>query len=169
MPQSLASYHFNPVKLGQILHQLAKDKGISKACIQRATGIHRDTLANIFHGETQEVSFEKLFKLCYVLEVPVSVVEMLLLKDEDIDFADKVLYHDPSGGSVVPSTDVDPSQLPVTETVVAVAEAVAAAETSTPAPTPPVTAEYVAFLQAHIDHLTRLLEMAMRNSGAYTL
>lgn len=162
MPHSLDMFHFNPVKLGQILRQLAKDKGISKAAIGKFTNISRDTIGNIFNGETQEVSFEKLFKLCYFLETPVSVVEMLLLKDEDIDFADKVLYYDPSDGAVLPAADVDPDQLPVPDTVVAVAEAVAAAESPAPAPTPPNAAEHIAFLQSHIDRLTHLLELSLK-------
>jgi hypothetical protein len=45
---------------------------------------------------------------------------------------------------------------------VAVAEAVAAAE-NPPQPTPNIrtTEEYITFLQAHIEHLTALLDKAM--------
>lgn len=161
MPQSLDAFHFNSLKLGQILHQYCKQKGISHATLQRKTGITRDTLKNIFHGGTQEVSFEKLFKICHVLEVPLSVIEMLMLKDEDIDFADSVLYYDPAKGDILPAADVDPEQLPVPETVVAAVEAVTAAETPAPQPTPPGTAEHIAFLQAHIDRLTALLDKAI--------
>lgn len=167
MPQSLDMFHFNPIKLGQILRQLAKDKGISKAVLQKCTGISRDTIGNIFSGETQEVSFEKLFKICFVLETPLAVVKMLLLKDEDIDFADKVLYYDPSDGAVLPATDVDTDQLPVPDSVVAVAEAVAAADPPAPAPTPPNAAEHIAFLQAHIDRLTTLLELALQRGNPH--
>lgn len=163
MPQSLDMFHFNSVKLGQILRQIAKDKGISKAKLKQATGISRDTLGHIFSGETQEVSFEKLFKLCYALETPVSVVEYLMLKDEDIDFAEEVLYYDPSDGAVLPAADVDPSQLPVTDAVVAVAEAAADAPVPPVAPTP--TQDTTAFLQAHIDRLTALLELALQRGS----
>ena len=136
------------------------------AQLAKKTGISRDTLRNIFTGETQEVSFEKLFKICHAIETPLVVVEMLMFKDEDTDFADKILYYDPAKGDILPAADVDPDQLPVPETVVAAAEAVAAAD-KPPEPAPPskTTEEHIAFLQTHIDRLTSLLELAISSKG----
>lgn len=162
MTQTLEMFHFNPVKLGQILKQFCKGKDISQTVLAKKTGISRDTIVKIFHGEVQETSFEKIFKMCCVLGVPMVVIEMLMIKEEDIDFADKIVLYDTSSGDVLPVTEVDTEQISVPDTVIAAAEAVAATEK------PPVhsahtqtTDEYIAFLQAHIERLTALLDKAM--------
>ena len=162
MACDLEHFHFNPVKLGQILRQFSAQYGISKTMLHKQTGISRDTITNIFSGDTQEVSFEKLFKLCCVLGVPMVVIEKLMVQDEDIDFAAQVVMYDAANNDVLPVSDVDAEQVPVPNTVVAVAEAVAAAEN----PPPPAlntrtTEEYITFLQAHIERLTALLDKAM--------
>ena len=162
MTQTLEMFHFNSVKLGQILKQFCKEKDISQTVLAKKTGISRDTIVKIFHGEVQETSFEKIFKMCCVLGVPMVVIEMLMIKEEDIDFADKIVLYDTSSGDILPVTEVDTEQISVPDTVIAAAEAVAATEK------PPVhstrtqtTDEYIAFLQAHIEHLTALLDKAM--------
>ena len=64
MLYSLAGWHINPRKLGQILKQLFKEGGYSIAYVSRDTGISRDTIENILAGKIQEVSYEKLQKIC---------------------------------------------------------------------------------------------------------
>lgn len=162
MAYNLENFHFNPVKLGQVLKQFSSQLGISKTMLSKKTGISRDTIANIFCGETQEVSFEKLFKFCCVLGVPMVVIEKLMVQDEDIDFADKIVMYDTASGDILPASEVAIEKMPVPETVLAAAEAVAAAE-NPPAPvqTNKTTEEYIAFLQAHIDRLTALLDKAI--------
>ena len=167
MSQDLVQFHFNPVKLGQILKQFCVQYGVSKTTLQKKTGISRDTISNIFSGDTQEVSFEKLFKLCCVLGVPMVVIEKLMVQDEDIDFADKIVMYDTASGDVLPATEVDIEKMPVPETVLVAAEAVAAADN----PPDPVrkaaeSPDHIAYLQQHIDHLTRLLELAITKGGA---
>lgn len=132
MSYSLIDFHFNPRKLGQILKQLCKDRGISKASLASKTGLSYDTVDNIFAGKIQEVSFEKLFKICCVIGVPVEVVMMLMVKDEDIDFVDEILLYSIEANEALPVSDIDQSQTlgPVSAAVSAVAEAVAAAEVS---------------------------------------
>lgn len=162
MPCTLQDFHFNPVKLGQIIKQLCAEKGIKYSYMCKRTAITRDTFDNILRGFVHDVKFEQLFKICCVLEMPVAVIEALLIKDEDIDFADQIVYYDAAHGEILPISDVDAAQIPVSDTVVAVAEAVAAAEN------PPhlsqnirSTEEYIAFLQAHIERLTALLDKSI--------
>ena len=108
------------------------------------------------------MKFEQLFKICCVLELPVAVIETLMIRDEDIDFADQIVYYDAANGEVLPVADVDAAQIPVSNTVVAVAEAVAAAENPPlPVQNTRTAEEYIAFLQAHIEHLTALLDKAL--------
>lgn len=162
MSCTLRDFHFNPVKLGQIIKQLCAEKEIKPSYICKCTGITRDTYDNIIRGAVQDVKFEQLFKICCVLELPVAVIQTLMIRDEDIDFADQIVYYDAANGEVLPVADVDAAQIPVSNAVVAVAEAVAAAENP---PLPVQNArnaeEYIAFLQAHIDHLTSLLDKAL--------
>ena len=167
MPQNLVQFHFNPSKLGQILLQFSLQYNVSKSALSKKTGISRDTITNIFSGDTQEVSFEKLFKICCVLGIPMVVIEKLMVQDEDIDFADKIVMYDTASGDVLPATEIDIEKMPVPDTVIAAAEAVAATDNPTgtvckPAESP----DHVAYLHQHIDHLTRLLEIAI-TKGAH--
>lgn len=162
MSCTLRDFHFNPVKLGQIIKQLCAEKEIKPSYICKCTGITRDTYDNIIRGAVHDVKFEQLFKICCVLELPVAVIETLMIRDEDIDFADQIVYYDAANGEVLPVADVDAAQIPVSNAVVAVAEAVAAAENfPLPAQNARNAEEYIAFLQAHIDHLTSLLDKAL--------
>jgi DNA-binding Xre family transcriptional regulator len=128
----------------------------------KQTGITRDTFDNILRGSVHDIKFEQLFKICCVLEIPVAVIEMLMIRDEDIDFADQVVMYDAANNDVLPVSDVDAEQVPVPTTVVAVAEAVAAAENPpTPTQNTRTAEEHIAFLQAHIERLTALLDKAI--------
>lgn len=162
MSASINEFHFNPVKLGQILKQLCKDKGISIAYLHKRTDITRDTIENIMRGAVRDVKFEQIFKFCVVLGIPVEALLLLMLKDEDIDFIDQVLLYDNKEDEAIPASDIDSVPGFVPDTVVAAAEAVAAAENPPqPAQSTRTTEEYVAFLQAHIDRLTALLDKAL--------
>ena len=162
MACTLDKFHFNSVKIGQILERFAKERGVGKGTLSRMIGVSRDTLTNIFSGDTQEVSFEKVFKICVALGIPMIAIEKLAVLDEDTDFADSIVMYDTASGDGLPATEVDIKVMPVPETVVAVAEAVAAVENPPPTPHTHTTEEYIAFLQSHIDRLTALLEISMR-------
>ena len=129
MPKSLQAFHFNARKSGQIFKQLCHEKGISQSAIAARTGISYDTVGNVFAGKVQDVTFEKAFKFCVVLGVPIEVYMMLMLKDEEIDFRDDILLYDIQQDDVVPVTvmEATPVPSPVTESVTAVAAAAAAA------------------------------------------
>ena len=166
MPQNLVQFHFNPSKLGQILLQFSLQYNVSKSALSKKTGISRDTITNIFSGDTQEVSFEKLFKICCVLGVPMVVIEKLMVKDEDIDFADKIVMYDTASGDILPATEVSLDKMPVPDTVIAAAEAVAAADN--PPDAVRTTAENhdnVTQLHNHISKLMDLLELALTQKG----
>ena len=162
MACTLDKFHFNSVKIGQILERFAKERGVGKGTLSRMIGVSRDTLTNIFSGDTQEVSFEKVFKMCVAFGVPMIAFEKLGVLDEDTDFADKIVMYDTASGDVLPATEVDIEKMPVPETVLAAAEAVAATD-NPPAQVQPnkTTEEYISFLQAHIDRLTALLDKAI--------
>lgn len=162
MSYTLRDFHFNPIKLGQIIKQFCAEKDVRASYVCKQTGITRDTFDNILRGSVHDIKFEQLFKICCVLEIPVAVIEMLMIRDEDIDFADQVVMYDAANNDVLPVSDVDAEQVPVPTTVVAVAEAVAAAENPPqPAVNSRTTEEYITFLQAHIDRLTALLDKAL--------
>ena len=166
MSYSLRDFHFSPVKLGQILKQLRLDKDISVSYISKHTGITRDTLDNILSGDVRDVKFEQIFKLCCVLEIPIEVLLLLMLKDEDIDFVDQVLLYDNKEDEAIPATDINtvPSSIP--NTVVAAAEAVAAADNPPdPVRTSAENPDNVAQRHKHIAKLMELLELALTQKG----
>lgn len=166
MSYSLRDFHFNPIKLGQILKQLRQDKDISVAYISKRTGITRDTLDNIFSGDVRDVKFEQIFKLCCVLEIPIEVLLILMLKDEDIDFMDQVLFYDNKEDESIPATDISTVPSSVPDTVVAAAEAVAAADNPPdPVRTSAEIPDNVAQLHKHIAKLMELLELSLTQKG----
>lgn len=162
MPDTLATFHFNTLKIGHALHEIAKEQGYGCGKLSTITGISRDSIWNIFHGVNQEISFEKLFKLCHALHTPMVVIEMLALDGVDADFVDKVLYYDPSDGAVLPSSDVDISQLPVDESVIAAVEAASSAEVPVPPPHRSDDSDQITFLRSQVDRLTHLLELSLK-------
>ena len=166
MSYSLRDFHFNPIKLGQILKQLRQDKDISVAYISKRTGITRDTLDNIFSGDVRDVKFEQIFKLCCVLEIPIEVLLILMLKDEDIDFMDQVLLYDNKEDESIPATDINTVPSSVPDTVVAAAEAVAAADNPPdPVRTSAEIPDNVSQLHKHIAKLMELLELSLTQKG----
>lgn len=141
MSESLITFHFSPYKTGQILRQYAKDRGISQAAMAARIGLSYDTVGNIYAGKVQKIPFEYMFKMCVALAIPIEVIQMLMLKDEDIDFEDQVLLYEPTKDKSIPAVDAVPSLIPsevpdaVADTAVAVAAAapaIAAAAASAP-------------------------------------
>ena len=166
MSYSLRDFHFSPVKLGQILKQLRLDKDISVSYISKHTGITRDTLDNILSGDVRDVKFEQIFKLCCVLEIPIEVLLLLMLKAEDIDFVDQLMLYDNQEHEAIPATDINPVPRSIQNTVVAAAEAVAAADNPPdPVRTSAENPDNVAQLHKHIAKLMELLELALTQKG----
>jgi DNA-binding Xre family transcriptional regulator len=135
MPQSLEMFHFNPVKFGLIVRQMAKEKRISQATMAARTGMSYDTVGNIYTGKIQKFPFEYVFKMCVVMEVSIEVLMLLMLKDEDVNFSERVLLYDTQKDEVVPVPDVLPSMIPgvVTDAVADTAMEAAGAQRDTAA------------------------------------
>lgn len=111
MSHNIVTFHFNPLKCGQIIRQYAKNRGISQEVLAARIGISYDTMGNIYAGKVQKIPFEYLFKISVVLAVPLEVLMMLMLKDEDIDFADQVLLYDTVDDKAVPVEDAVPTMV----------------------------------------------------------
>lgn len=170
MPQSLEMFHFNPVKFGLVAKQFAKEKKISQATMAARTGMSYDTVGNIYTGKIQKFPFEYLFKMCVVLGVSVEVMMMLMLKDEEIDFAELVLHYDAQKDEVVPVPEVLPSMIPGVVTDAVADTAMEATEQLRDAAVTPYgyyTAEEVAerieratnHMAAEIDHLREIVRL----------
>lgn len=172
MAFSLESFHFNPVKFGQIVKQYAKERGISQATMAARTGMSFDALGNLYSGKVQKPAFETVFKICVVLAVPVEVIMMLMLKDEDIDFEDKVLLYDTTQDAVIKAVNAVPSFVPD-----AVPDAVADTATAVTAAMPTgAVVEHVAsavispdeLKAAHAAHVADLKEAFAREREVHT-
>lgn len=114
MTQPLQSFHFNPIKLGEILRQLAKERDISQSKMASETGLSYDTIGNVYTGKIVKTPFEYVFKICVVLGLPLETIMVIMLKHEDIDFRDRVLLYDTNTDESVPVSDVLPSMAPST-------------------------------------------------------
>lgn len=153
MAQTLVQFHFNPIKFGQIVKATAKEKGISQSSLSSNTGLSYDTVGNIYGGKVQKVPFEYVFKICVVLGVPIEVVMMLMLKDEDINFLDDVLLYDTQDDTTVSMPETVPTLVagPVSDTV---ANAAIAATITVPAQADPQASYYT------LDDLNRAVDQA---------
>lgn len=153
MAQTLVQFHFNPIKFGQIVKATAKEKGISQSTLSSNTGLSYDTVGNIYGGKVQKVPFEYVFKICVVLGVPIEVVMMLMLKDEDINFLDDVLLYDTQDDTTVSMPETVPTLVagPVSDTV---ANAAIAATVTVPAQADPQASYYT------LDDLNRAVDQA---------
>ena len=111
MSHSLVTFHFNPQKAAQIFKQLKKERGISDTVLAARTGLSYDTVTNCLKGRS-DLSFERVFKFCTVLGLPIESVMRRMLKDEHIDFADDVLLYNISNGEQLPISDDIVSDVP---------------------------------------------------------
>lgn len=167
MSYDLVGFHFNPVKTGQILKQFRLDKGMSISSVAKRTGLTYDTIDNIERGRVLDIKFETLFKLCCAYETSVEAVMLLMLTDMPISFRELIMLYSPKDDKILPLSSIDSTPGVVPDTAVAAAEAVAAAA----APPDPIrksaeNPDHIAALLRHIDHLTRLLELAITKGAS---
>lgn len=90
MAQSLKNFHFDQDKSGKILNTWAKDAGVSIKTLGDDTGYTFDTINNSLHGKIKDLSLERVFKIATRTGHSVCEYILLMLKDEDIDFADQI-------------------------------------------------------------------------------
>lgn len=90
MAQNLKNFHFDQDKSGKILNKWAKDAGVSIKTLGDDTGYTFDTINNSLHGKIKDLSLERVFKIATRTGHSVCEYILLMLKDEDIDFADQI-------------------------------------------------------------------------------
>lgn len=90
MAQDLKNFHFDQDKSGRILNGWAKDAGVSIKTLGDDTGYTFDTINNSLHGKIKDLSLERVFKIATRTGHSVCEYILLMLKDEDIDFADQI-------------------------------------------------------------------------------
>lgn len=90
MAQSLKNFHFDQDKSGKILNTWAKDAGVSIKTLGDDTGYTFDTINNSLHGKIKDLSLERVFKIATRTGHSVCEYILLMLQDEDIDFADQI-------------------------------------------------------------------------------
>ena len=177
MTHTLESFHFNTKKSGEIFKTLCKERGITRSVLAARSGLAYDTVDNCLKGRS-EISFERVFKFCTILGMPIENYMLLLLKDEDYDFADDVLLYDLKADDTTPISDATVPEIPA-PVPDAVADAAAAVATSAPVP-PSATAPVVytreemdAVLELqerkHAAHVADLKEQLVRQDGLIRL
>lgn len=90
MAQNLKNFHFDQDKSGKILNKWAKDAGVSIKTLGDDTGYTFDTINNSLHGKIKDLSLERVFKIATRTGHSVCEYILLMLQDEDIDFADQI-------------------------------------------------------------------------------
>lgn len=90
MAQDLKNFHFDQDKSGRILNGWAKDAGVSIKTLGDDTGYTFDTINNSLHGKIKDLSLERVFKIAIRTGHSVCEYILLMLQDEDIDFADQI-------------------------------------------------------------------------------
>ena len=167
---SLADFRFNPIKLGQIIRKYAQDRGISQAAMAKLTGYSYDTIGHVYAGQTKKSpTFEMVTKFSVALGVPIEVLMLLALKDEDIDFLARVPLYDPVRGKIVHQLDGAPTLSPevVPDAVAATASAIAAAmPTSTIVDSAPQPASADALVAAYEARIADLREQLAHERAA---
>lgn len=109
--QTLAEFHFDKEKSGNILRQWVDDSGLTRNELADLVGMSVHTLNNSLYGKVQDLTIDRTFKITTATGHSVCEYISLMLEDEDIDFADKV--HVLRGGELHPVRyDHAPSTLP---------------------------------------------------------
>lgn len=108
MKKSLITFRFDPEKSGSVLKRFTKDAGMSYQKLADSIGYSYDTINNSLGGKIKDLSLERVFKVCTVTGHSVCEYLREMLKDEDIDFADKIHV----------LRDADFALVPYTETIV---------------------------------------------------
>lgn len=90
MAKNLKNFHFDQEKSARILNGWAKDAGVSIKKLGDETGYTFDTINNTLHGKVKDLSLERVFKIAASTGHSVCEYIILMLQDEDIDFAHQV-------------------------------------------------------------------------------
>lgn len=89
-PQTLAEFHFDKEKSGEILRRWVDDSGYTRNQIAEKIGMPVHTLNNSLYGKVQDLSVDRTFKIAVVTGHSVCEYIRLMLQDENIDFAEDI-------------------------------------------------------------------------------
>lgn len=89
-PQTLAEFHFDKEKSGDILRRWVDESGLTRNEIAEKVGMSVHTLNNSLYGKVQDLSIDRTFKISVATGHSVCEYIRLMLKDENIDFADQI-------------------------------------------------------------------------------
>lgn len=163
--QSLDNYKLNLVKTGVILQELRETRKMSRSYVADSIGVSTDVIGNLEKG-LGGLSLERSIKLCVLYEIPLVALELLIVKDEDIDFRDSILVYDHQNDDATPITDESVPEVPgvIPDSVV---EAAASVDTSVPhIPHDIHLGEHKAMietlLRVHSEHVADLREQLAR-------
>lgn len=109
--QSLYNYKLNLVKTGVILQELRDSRKMSRSYVADSIGVSTDVIGNLEKG-LGGLSLERSIKLCVLYEIPIVALELLIVKDEDIDFRDSILVYDHQNDDATPITDKSVPEVP---------------------------------------------------------
>ena len=127
----METYKLDLVKTGVILQGLRSMRKMSRTFVAESIGVTNDVIRNIEKG-LGGVTLERAIKLCALYEMPIIALVLLILKDADIDFRDRILVYDHKNDDVTPITDESVPEVPgvLPESVVEAAESIEADSTA---------------------------------------
>jgi len=89
-PQTLAEFHFDKEKSGEILRRWVDESGYTRNEIAEKVGMSVHTLNNSLYGKVQDLSVDRTFKIAVATGHSVCEYIRLMLQDENIDFAESI-------------------------------------------------------------------------------
>lgn len=88
--QTLAEFHFDKERSGEILRRWADDSGLTRQELADRVGMSVHTLNNSLYGKVQDLSVDRTFKIAVATGHSVCEYIRLMLEGESIDFADQI-------------------------------------------------------------------------------
>lgn len=104
-PLSIVDFRFDPVRSGKILSKWIADSGKTRDEVATETGISTHTVSNMVYAKVCDLKLEFVFKIAVVTGHSVCEYIALMLKEEDIDFADRIYVLREKDMVLVPYTD----------------------------------------------------------------
>lgn len=109
-PLTIVDFRFDPVRSGKILSKWIADSGKTRDEVATETGISTHTVSNMVYAKVCDLKLEFVFKIAVVTGHSVCEYIALMLKEEDIDFADRIHVLREKDMVLVPYTDTIPAE-----------------------------------------------------------
>lgn len=110
---SLASFHFDKEKSGQLLKSWVKQAGLTYRQVESLTQIPYDTLNNCLAGRIQDIKFEVVFKVAVVTGHSVNEYISEMFQEVEVDFLDQIIDLQPLSPAIVSLDACDTMPVPV--------------------------------------------------------